>query len=65
MKKFIPQSPDPYIKKEADMGLAKFGHLNAIVAAFSTIDIDVTLTSVELATIGSTPLKIYDAPPAG
>ena len=32
MKKFIPKSPDPFIKKEADQELAKFGHINAIVA---------------------------------
>jgi hypothetical protein len=31
MEKFIPQSPDPYLKKEADMSLAKFGHLNAML----------------------------------
>jgi len=31
MNKFVPMSPDPYIKKDGDQELAKFGHLNAIV----------------------------------
>ena len=31
MEKFIPQSPDSYLKKDADMSLAKFGHLNAML----------------------------------
>lgn len=31
MDKFIPQSPDKLLKKDADMSLAKFGHINAIV----------------------------------
>ena len=28
---FIPKSPDPYIKKDADMTPAKFGHLNHLI----------------------------------
>jgi len=31
MNKFRPLSPDPFIIKDADMALAKFGHLNAII----------------------------------
>ena len=31
MEKFIPQSPDPYLNKDADMSLAKFGHINAML----------------------------------
>jgi hypothetical protein len=31
MEKFIPQSPDPYLNEDADMHLAKFGHLNAML----------------------------------
>jgi hypothetical protein len=31
MKKFNPKSPDSFLDKGADMSLAKFGHLNAIV----------------------------------
>jgi len=28
---FRPLSPDPFLKKDADMALAKFGHLNHII----------------------------------
>jgi len=31
LNKFIPESPDPFLKKGADMAPAKFGHLNEIV----------------------------------
>lgn len=31
MEKFILLSPDPYLKKDADAALAKFGHLNAML----------------------------------
>lgn len=31
MVKFIPVSPDPYLKKGEDMAPAKFGHINAIL----------------------------------
>jgi hypothetical protein len=37
MKKFIPKSPDTFLKKEADMSLAKFGHLNEIVSVINQI----------------------------
>ena len=29
--RFVPQSPDPYLKKGEDMAPAKFGHLNEIL----------------------------------
>ena len=29
--KFIPQSPDPFLKKDSDMALAKFGHINELL----------------------------------
>jgi hypothetical protein len=32
MVKFVPISPDPYLKDDKDMAPAKFGHLNAILA---------------------------------
>jgi hypothetical protein len=32
MVKFVPVSPDPYLKNENDMAPAKFGHLNALLA---------------------------------
>lgn len=30
-RKFIPESPDPYLKSGEDMAPAKFGHLNEIL----------------------------------
>lgn len=30
-QQFIPQSPDSFLKKEADMSLVKFGHLNFLL----------------------------------
>jgi len=35
MNKFYPAQPDPYIKHSPDQELAKFGHLNALVAVFN------------------------------
>lgn len=32
MVKFVPVSPDPYLKNDNDMAPAKFGHLNALLA---------------------------------
>ena len=29
--KFIPKSDDPYLKNDADMALAKFGHINFLL----------------------------------
>lgn len=31
MDKFIPKSPDKFLKKDADATLARFGHLNELV----------------------------------
>lgn len=31
MEKFVPLSPDPYLRKDADATVAKFGHLNAVL----------------------------------
>ena len=42
INKFSPVSPDTYLKAEKDMALAKFGHLNAIVDAYNTLDTAVT-----------------------
>lgn len=42
MEKFVPQSPDKFLKKEADMTVARFGHINAIVDEQNTIADDVT-----------------------
>jgi hypothetical protein len=38
MKKFKPKSPDSFLKKGADMSLAKFGHLNAIIDGLNKIN---------------------------
>lgn len=38
---FKPLSPDPYIKKDADQALAKFGHLNHLVDIICCISNDV------------------------
>lgn len=42
---FIPLSPDPYIKTEGDMGLAKFGHLNAITDRLDGFDANQSITA--------------------
>jgi hypothetical protein len=36
MEKFKPLSPDPFLVKNEDMSLAKFGHMNALVDAINT-----------------------------
>lgn len=38
LNKFSPVSPDTFLKAGSDMALAKFGHLNAIVDAYNTVD---------------------------
>lgn len=38
INKFSPVSPDTFLKAGSDMALAKFGHLNAIVDAYNTLD---------------------------
>jgi len=45
INKFSPVSPDTFLKAEKDMALAKFGHLNAIVDAYNTLDTAVTAVS--------------------
>jgi len=44
MKKFNPKSPDSFLEKGADMSLAKFGHLNAIVNGINKTN---TISSLE------------------
>lgn len=44
INKFSPVSPDTFLKAEKDMALAKFGHLNAIVDAYNTLDTAVTFS---------------------
>lgn len=38
MDLFVPQSPDPFLKKDSDMSLAKFGHINAIVDELNVLN---------------------------
>lgn len=62
INKFSPVSPDTFLKAEKDMSLAKFGHLNAIVDAYNTLDTAVTfgmpvetvLTTAYSGTVGNT-----------
>jgi len=37
MEKFVPKSPDKFLRKDADMSLAKFGHINELVRKFNEI----------------------------
>lgn len=37
MEKFVPKSPDKFLRKDADMALAKFGHINELVRKFNEI----------------------------
>lgn len=59
LKKFIPKSNDPYLKNDADMHLAKFGHLNEIVKEInaggggSSSTATVTVTAAELIAAGA------------
>ena len=56
INKFVPLSPDPYLNTDADMSLAKFGHINSIV--------DFLADSLKLATTGpltATLTPIVDA----
>ena len=39
LKHFKPLQPDPYIIEQADMGLVKFGHLNAVIDYLSDSNI--------------------------
>lgn len=46
--RFFSVSPDTYLKAGSDMAFAKFGHLNAVVDAYNTLD-----TTVSNGTIGT------------
>lgn len=47
MKHFKPVSPDPFLKKSADMAPAKFGHLNAIVDVLTQqAEVNVAITAL-------------------
>ena len=51
LTKFTPLSNDPYLKADADMALAKFGHINTIVDAYNTVD--ATVTNGTIGTVGT------------
>jgi len=77
MDKFIPESPDKFLKKGADMSLAKFGHINAIVdqvtineSAIAALEAnsgytytEVSISSAEILGMGGSPVEIL--PPTG
>lgn len=58
MKKFIPSSPDKFLKNEEDMSLAKFGHINALAEAVTTVEENVTTLQSEVEAIPSAPLYL-------
>ena len=59
MKKFIPQSPDSFLKKEADMVLAKFGHLNAIVENVTANEEVIEVNTTNIASNADDIVDIY------
>jgi hypothetical protein len=61
LERFIPKSPDPFIRNSQDFEVAKFGHLNTIIEYVNTY---VVTDSLQLAGIGpltTTPRYITDA----
>ena len=59
INKFSPVSPDTFLKAEKDMALAKFGHLNAIVDAYNTLDTAVTAISSTTGTVKADSITEY------
>lgn len=59
INKFFPVSPDTYLKAQSDMALAKFGHLNAIVDAYNTLDTAVTAISSTTGTLKANSITEY------
>lgn len=59
LNKFFPKSPDAALKKDPDMSLAKFGHLNILVDAINALttkstNFPLTLAGAIVATSTST-----------
>lgn len=50
MDKFIPKSPDKFLKKDADATLARFGHLNEVVENLTTTETQVATNTADIAT---------------
>lgn len=59
MKKFTPKSPDPHLRKDADMAPAKFGHLNEIVKALKGAEENVYPDNATALTEGLKPGDFY------
>jgi hypothetical protein len=56
--KFIPESPDPFLKKGEDMAPAKFGHLNEILRMTQREFVDDTAAKKAGLTVG----ELYSRP---
>ena len=54
--KFVPQSDDPYLRKEADMSLAKFGHINFLLGQINN---NAHATNAAAITAGLQPGDFY------
>jgi hypothetical protein len=57
-RKFIPESPDPYLVKGEDMAPAKFGHLNEILRMTQREFVDDTAAKQAGLTVG----ELYSRP---
>lgn len=62
MEKFIPQSPDPYLNEDADMSLAKFGHLNALLYLVNAAKNNVFVDNAAAVAAGAEVGDIYSTP---
>ena len=61
INKFFPTSNDPFLLTDADMALAKFGHLNDIVDAYNTLDTAVTAISSTTGALKANSITEYTA----
>jgi len=59
LDKFIPQSPDKFLRKEEDMHLAKFGHLNELVKKVNEITTNVYVDNAAAVAGGLTAGTLY------
>lgn len=62
MERFIPQSPDPYLREEADMSPAKFGHLNALLYLVNAAKNNVFIDNAAAVAAGGQVGDIYSTP---
>jgi hypothetical protein len=61
LNNFFPTSNDPFLRADADMALAKFGHLNDIVDAYNTLDTAVTAISSTTGALKANSITEYTA----